>query len=253
MKASTSRGQYQGVLQILHFNRRFYVSGITAVAGTGLALLFLPHLWRPVFLPAAGLALFWMMSSLIVAHYVYDRFPLYDLNWIARLLPKTPKRWVNVHCGFDETSELLIRVFPQGEGLVIDIYDPKMMPEPSIELARRLGCCAVPSVAAHYDALGAPDASFDAAFCIFAAHELRTHNQRVKLFEEIARVLAPDGDFVLMEHSRDLWNFIAFGPGFLHFFSRHTWRKAIREAGLQLQAEFPMTRFVHVYHLRRAA
>jgi hypothetical protein len=56
-----------------------------------------------------------------------------------------------------------------------------------------------------------------------------------------------------MEHSRDLWNFVAFGPGFLHFFSQRAWRKAAFEAGLTIRSEFSMTPFVHVYNLRKAA
>jgi ubiquinone/menaquinone biosynthesis C-methylase UbiE len=93
--------------------------------------------------------------------------------------------------------------------------------------------------------------SFDAAFCIFAAHELRLHHQRTQLFEEIARILVPGGELVLMEHSRDWRNLLAFGPGFLHFFSRRAWRKAAAGGGLALRAEFSMTPFVQVYILRR--
>jgi hypothetical protein len=56
---------------------------------------------------------------------------------------------------------------------------------------------------------------------------------------------------ILMEHSRDGWNFLAFGPGFLHFFSRREWRRAALDAGLALQTEFSRTPFVRVYQLRR--
>jgi SAM-dependent methyltransferase len=80
---------------------------------------------------------------------------------------------------------------------------------------------------------------------------MRHHDQRVKLFKEIARVLAPDGEFALMEHSRDWRNFLAFGPGFLHFFSQRAWRTAASDAGLALRTEFSITPFVHVYILRR--
>jgi hypothetical protein len=72
------------------------------------------------------------------------------------------------------------------------------------------------------------------------------------LFQEVARILVPGGDLILMEHSRDWWNFLAFGPGFLHFFSCREWRRATFEAGLNLRTEFSRTSFVHVYHLRKS-
>jgi hypothetical protein len=73
----------------------------------------------------------------------------------------------------------------------------------------------------------------------------------VRLFREIARILTPSGELVLMEHVRDWRNFLAFGPGFLHFFSQRAWRNAALQAGLNLHTELAMTPFVHVYILRR--
>jgi len=70
------------------------------------------------------------------------------------------------------------------------------------------------------------------------------------LFLEIARVLIPGGELVVMEHSRDWWNLLAFGPGFLHFFSQRAWRRTAYKAGFGVQAELSMTPFVHVYVLR---
>jgi hypothetical protein len=66
------------------------------------------------------------------------------------------------------------------------------------------------------------------------------------------RALQPNGEVVLMEHLRDWPNFLAFGPGFLHFFSRASWRRAVAEAGLQVRIEFSRTPFVHVFILRRS-
>ncbi|HKO19228.1 MAG TPA: hypothetical protein VJU82_10120, partial [Acidobacteriaceae bacterium] len=65
------------------------------------------------------------------------------------------------------------------------------------------------------------------------------------------RVLVPSGELVLMEHARDWKNFLAFGPGFLHFFSRKEWRKIALESGFMVQTEVAMTPFVHVYVLRK--
>lgn len=251
--AKVVRKPYQGVIQILKFNWPSYLGAAVAIGIAMLALPFLHPIWRAFLVLAVAPAMFWPLSSLIVSHYVYDRFPLYDLNWLSRILPRAPGKWINIHSGFDETSDLLATIFPESARQVVDIYDPEVMTEHSIGLARRLKQGAIPSVAVRYDALEFGAGSFDAAFSIFAAHELRRHDQRVKLFREIARILVPGGNLILMEHSRDFWNFVVFGPGFLHFFSKHAWRKAAFEAGLTLQTEFSMTRFVHVYNLRKAA
>jgi len=245
------RRPYQGVLQILQFNWRSYIA---TSACAGVALLAIPSLPPPgrvgLTLFAAP-ALFWMASSLLVSHYVYDRFPHYNLNWISRALSRTPRRWINIHCGLDETSGLLEAIFPDATGQVVDIFDSRVMTETSIRQARRVNGGAIPASPARYNDLVFSAESFDAAFCIFAAHELRLHHQRVKLFQEIARILVPGGEVVLMEHSRDGWNLLAFGPGFLHFFSRRTWRKTAADGGLVLRSEFSMTPFVRVYILRR--
>jgi SAM-dependent methyltransferase len=190
-------------------------------------------------------------SSLIVSHYVYDRFPIYDFRQIVLQLTTKPRRWINIHSGWDETSERIGQVLPESNGQVVDIFDASLMTEHSIQKARRMNRNAGSATLGRYDALPFDADSFDVAFSIFAAHELRHHGQRVLLFREIARVLRPCGEFVLMEHTRGWWNFLAFGPGFLHFFSQQAWRTAALEAGMNLQAELTMTPFVHVYVLRR--
>ena len=246
-----SRGRYQGMVQILQYNRRFYGSALAAVA---LALLIsprLPPMWRVLLLSAAAPTLFWFCSSLLVSHYIYDRFPLYDLSWLARSLLQPPGRWVNIHAGLDEISNLLAALFPSAEGKVLDIYDPIEMTEPSIEQARRTTPASVQAIPADWRALPLPDNELDAVFLMFAAHELRRHEARVQLFRELARVLRDGGEVALVEHSRDWPNFLAFGPGFLHFFSKRAWRQAAEAAHLQVRTDFSLTPFVHVFIFRR--
>lgn len=251
MNPILARTPYQGVVQILRFNGRFYLVTATGVCAALLALPFLSPIEQATLLLGVAPALFWLASSLVVSHYIYDRFPLYDLSWILHRLHRVPRRWINIHCGFDETSGLLAVLFPEASGQVVDIFDPEIMTETSIHLARRAKPCAIQSTTAHYDALDFNDCWFDVAFVLFAAHELRRHEQRVRLFREIARILVPGGDLILMEHARDGWNFLAFGPGFLHFFSKREWRRAASEAGLTMQAEFTRTPFIHVCILLR--
>jgi len=100
-----------------------------------------------------------------------------------------------------------------------------------------------------FRALPAPAGSCDAVFLIFAAHELRSRSSRCEFFAEVARVLSANGRVVIIEHLRDLANFAAFGPGFLHFQSRREWINVAASADLALANEFSITPFVRVFLL----
>lgn len=239
------RSPYQGVLEIFHYNRPFYIRTLAGVIAAIILAMWLPFALRAMLLAAAGIALFWACSSLAVSHYVYDRSGFYGLHWLRGYLSRPPARWINIHSGVDESSAVIASMFPGSEGTIVDIYDPREMTEPSIAQARRLA--EAPSTAADWRALPAPDLEFDTAFLIFAAHELRHHQARVQLFREVARVLCTGGELILVEHSRDWANFAAFGPGFLHFFSERTWRDAANAAGLSVRMHRTVTPFVQVY------
>jgi ubiquinone/menaquinone biosynthesis C-methylase UbiE len=158
-------------------------------------------------------------------------------------------RWINIHSGIDEVSPGIASMFPGSKGQIIDIYDSREMTEPSIKRARRLA--AVSSACADRQTLPAPDQEFETAFLIFAAHELRQHEARVRLLREVARVLRVGGELVLVEHLRDWANFFAFGPGFLHFFSERTWQDAASAAGMPIRLRRTVTPFVHLFVLQR--
>ena len=54
----------------------------------------------------------------------------------------------------------------------------------------------------------------------------------------------------MIEHMRDPANFLAFGPGFVHFFSRSTWLRALSDAGLSVREEFALTPFLRGFVCR---
>jgi len=63
--------------------------------------------------------------------------------------------------------------------------------------------------------------------------------------------LAPGGRLLLVEHLRDAWNFLAFGPGCWHFLPRGEWMERASEPGFRVEQELRKTPFVRVWLLRK--
>jgi len=250
-------GRYHGLLQILHYNLPMFAkTGVAALAATvAVAVLPLPRPLSIVVLTGIVAALLWSASSLLVSHWIYDLSPLSRWDWLAGLLPAAPRHWASLHAGLDETFGALARIFPTTSttsGTVLDFYDAAAMTEPSIVRARKL---ALDQAATPVDfrALPLANGSQDAIFLIFAAHELRQPESRRRFFLEIARALAPGGRAVLVEHVRDGWNFLAFGPGFLHFLPRREWLHLAAAADLAVREDFRITPFVAALVLEKAS
>jgi SAM-dependent methyltransferase len=91
--------------------------------------------------------------------------------------------------------------------------------------------------------------SVDVVFGLLATHEFRRPAERTAWFAEARRSLRPGGRVIVVEHLRDLANFIAFGPGFLHFHSRASWATCWHQAGLRSHDEFSITPWVRVFVL----
>jgi hypothetical protein len=239
--------------KILRFNWPFYARTSGVVVAVWVIALFVPPAWRAQLLIGSLPALWWICTSLLVSHYIYDRSSLYSMSWLSHCMSRSPQRWVNIHAGLDEMSDRLAGLFPSARGCILDIHDPHEMTEPSIAEARRITHASIPATSADWRALPLADRTFDTAFLIFAAHELRRPEARAQLFREAARVLRGDGEMVVVEHLRDWANFLAFGPGFLHFLPERAWRQAATAAGLRIRRRVALTPFVKIFVLRRCA
>jgi SAM-dependent methyltransferase len=224
---------------------------VAFVGATALTLLPLPLMWRGLGWLGVGLAGFWLVASILVSWYVYDHSPLCQWEWIGPLFAQPPARWANLHAGLDESTPSLRRLFPGNQGGAFDFFDPATMTEPSIRRARRLTPPPEPPTPVDYAALPVADGALDAAFLLFAAHEIREAKGRDRLFGEIRRGLRPGGRLIVAEHLRDGPNFAAFGPGFLHFWPRAEWRRLAHGAGLTVASELSITPFVRVFVLER--
>ena len=253
VRPAPPRERLHGLRQIVRFNWPYYAAGTVAAASAPQVASMLPassDALIGVAYCASAVAGLWILGSLAASWIVYDRSSLMSGTWIPEALGFWPHSWISIHAGFDEMTPILRSLFAGSRGRGIDVYDPVEMTERSIVRARRMSA-ADEEERARFDHLPTADNTLDAVFVLLSAHELRTHTGRVALFNEIYRVVTPGGRAIVAEHLRDLPNFLAFGPGFLHFHSRRTWTRCFCDARLSVFDEFAITPFVRVFILRR--
>jgi hypothetical protein len=251
--ARPARRPLAGVAKIVRLNWSTYAAAFV-VAAAALAMRAALDLPTPVpeaLLGAAVISLAWAVTSAGAALWIYDCSVLRGRDWLRATLPIPPRHWLNVHTGHDETSEALGLLFPGATGTTVDAFDASAPNSASIRRARARAGLAEPPPRSP-GTLAAEDASTDAVFLVFSAHELRRRNARASLFRELARVLRRGGSAVVVEHGRDLANVLAFGPGVLHFRAFGEWRTLARLAGLTQDVERRITPFVRVMRFRRA-
>lgn len=257
---SASVKHFQGLWQIVRFNPWFYVVAIGGLL-VGAALTpwrweLLPPLLQVVLLAGYGLACWWTLASLVVSHWVYDRSDWPCGCWFQWIVVGAPiERILNVHAGFDETSDRLRAWLPEASVQSLSLFDPARLTERSIHRA------AAYRPSPSDERVGSPEEwpitpqTFDHVCFLLSAHEFRRHEERVALLQRAVESLASrEGTtIVLAEHVRDLANFIAFGPGFTHFHSVTSWQQAWTDAGLKLDCGFKVTPFLRVWKLRPLA
>jgi hypothetical protein len=244
---------YSGVLKIARFNWPWYAAAV-ATTVTGIFLLrsgVLGGPWTTLGTTGLFLANFWLLVSLAVSHYVYDRSAVSRGEWLRNVDTTAVRRVAIFHAGQDEASDVVARVLPAADIKAFDFYDPSRNGTSSLQRARTLTDSHGVSIAP--DSIPLNDSMLDLGFVVFAAHEIRDRDERSVFFREVARALAPAGRILVVEHLRDVWNFLAFGPGAFHFFSRRTWGLCFSDAGLKPLRESSCTRFVRVIELGKAS
>jgi len=246
-----ARGRWDGMLLIARLNWPFYAvaAGVVVLALVGVVGFAAPVVRSGCALLVAGAGYF-LLGSLGVSHLVYDRSNLYRWRWLDRALGGVARgRTAYCHAGYAEAVEELRVASVAGEWVVLDHYEEGRMTESSIKRARRICPVARDTVVAPFNAWPLAAGSLDVVFGILAIHELRSHGERVEWFAEARRCLKPGGRVVIAEHTRDLSNFLAFGPGFLHFHSCGSWRRSWQAAGFQRVDEFRVTPWVRIFVL----
>ena len=246
------RKPLQGLRNIIRFNWHFYALAFGLALTVGAAALVLPAPFSYYGWVALGLLLAPVLVSLAVSGYVYDYAGLYELGWLpAHITPTPGTRLLTISAGFDELTPLLAQTWPADQLLAIDFYDPALHTEVSIKRARRAYPPVPGTLRVSTHALPLPTHSVDYAVAFLAAHEVRDAGERVLFFQELARVLEPSGELIVVEHLRDTANFLAYTIGFFHFHSRQVWLATFRAAGLRVAQEVKITPFLTAFMLHK--
>ena len=242
------RRNFQGVLNILSFNRHFYVAGIIALS----LIVVCKYIfnWSSDWYLLVVLAFIYGLSMpLIVSAYVYDLSGFYHFDWLKKMkIEDTTDHFnLNINAGFDETSFIIERILPQSKLQVYDFYNSKQHTEPAIVRARKVSEVYPNTQQINSNSFPLPDQSVDTIFLLSALHEIRKHDEKVQFLKECHRVCKPKGNVIMVEHLRDFPNFLAFTIGFTHFFSKTTWKKAFNEAGFSSITETKFTPFMSIF------
>ncbi len=249
--AAIKRKSLQGVLQILEFNRHFFLIAIGVIASLLFTIRYLPTSIRVIVPVTIVIICITILNALIVSWYVYDWSGLYNLQWIRKRIKTIPRLIFNIHAGFDETSALLKNEFPDAGLKVFDFYDPAKHREISIKRARKKYPPYPDTISIETNNFPKQDTSADLICLFLSAHEIRDEQERIQFLIELKENLTDDGQIILVEHLRDWRNFLAYTFGVFHFHSKLKWERNINLAGLCVTHQHKYTSFISVYYLNK--
>lgn len=243
------RRPFQGVLNILSFNRHFYAIGL-AMLGAVTAYYILVGLPPVAFWIIVAAFAYGLLMPLIVSAYVYDFSGYYQFHWLDKVIPDAEdiKQVVNINAGFDETSFIINRRLPHADLRVFDFYDAQHHTEPAIVRARKVSLVYPNTEVISSGYIPLEDQSVDVVFLLSAVHEIRSNTEKVFFLKECYRICRPGGRVIMVEHLRDFPNFLAFSVGFTHFFSKAVWKRCFERAGFPSFREVKFTPFMSVFH-----
>jgi len=246
------RRKFQGALNILSFNRHFYLSGLGVLAALIASYLLIE--WPSILFWLIIVAfLYGLIMPLIVSAYVYDFSGYYSFHWLKNLIrnDERVKLIVNINAGFDETSFIIKNKFPHSDLKVFDFYNAKQHTEPAIKRARKVSLVYPNTQQIASDVIPLKDNTVDIVFLLSAVHEIRSNEEKVQFLKECHRLCKPGGKVIMVEHLRDFPNFLAFSVGFSHFFSRSVWKNAFELAGFSSFQETKFTPFMSIFNCSR--
>jgi hypothetical protein len=246
-----TRKPFQGVTNIIRFNWHFYAISSGIAAMLCVALFFASGVAATITGVVLVLLFFGVLVSLAVSFYIYDLSDLYKLNWLNEVNIGAGTNLVNITAGFDETSALLKEKYPASPLVVFDFYDPAKHTEVSIERARKAYAVYPGTKSISTSHIPLEKQSQDYIFAILSAHEIRNRQERIRFLKGLGESLKQNGKLIVVEHLRNLPNFMAYTIGFFHFFSKREWKYSFDRSGFTIVKEIRITIFIVAFILQK--
>ena len=244
------RKPFEGVANVVLFNWPYYLASVTgAIIFTAIAAFSQGALWYAA-AAAAILAIAGSVASLVATWFVYDHSRFYDFHWLDGIPAKQGEVILNITAGFDETTGILKELFPKATITPCDFYEGDKHTAASIRRARRRYPSDPEVKKISSDHIPFADGSVDRIFAIMAVHEIRDRKERMRFFTEAKRCLMQNGQIAVVEHLRDLPNFLAYNVGAFHFHSRRLWLDAISSSGLIVDHQRKLTPFLTAFFIK---
>ncbi|MEP6465206.1 MAG: methyltransferase [Parafilimonas sp.] len=247
---SLERKPFQGILNVIRFNWHFYALALASVSLLIVLGYFTNHTFQPLIFILSILILISILFSIAATFYVYDYSNLYSFDWLNFKLNKDDII-INITAGFDETSFILLNKFSLNQLLVLDFYDPINHTEISIERARKQNRIFPGTRVIQTSNVSLNENSVDCIFIILAAHEIRSKEEKIIFFKQLYSSLKLKGKIVIVEHLRNIKNFIGYNIGFFHFFSKKSWKSVFELSGFSILEEMKVATFITVFVLQK--
>ena len=239
------RGPFHGAWRVVRYNSHWYALAlIVCAASIVLAVTTSSPLARTLGVAVGVISAWWLMASILASYWIYDRARLNDWTWLLEHIaePRSGNRWLSLDVGSDLGAGALKDMLPGEVGTARTLALPSGGQTRSLSKAQ----ADAPMVRPSRGRSDLDGQRFNRVFLLQAAHELRSREDRERLFEEIAEHVAPEGEVVVVEHGLDIPNLLVWGPGAFHHYPVREWIRLAEQAGLRLHHTGRHTPFVRV-------
>jgi SAM-dependent methyltransferase len=209
--------------------------------------------WPRVVTALLAVAALWSVAAFLVVQLVF-RFNAVPTLPTAAFLAHGPARVVDLGAGSGRTSIMVLRERPAATVVALDNFSAEYIRDhganKTLANFRAAGVADRATVqAGDMRALPFPDASFDAAISAYAIDHLG-RDDATRALAETARVLKPNGQFLLQVMYPDALMRFAWGPLVLHGARpdrvKARWTGLVEKAGFRIveQGTAPVTFYV---------
>lgn len=186
-----------------------------------------------------------IVLSVIGSYLAYDLFSPFDIKKLN--LNPVVDTFLLITAGLDDYSVNLNNRLKINRFHLHDFYDETKHTEKSIQRARSYNKSEL-----HFNKniiIKEISEKYDVIFAPFCLHEIRDKNERLRFLIHLKNHLNEGGKIIVIEHSRNLFNYLAFNFGVFHFYGRNSWMKWFNQTGISKIQRFNLNYFIDIYYL----